>query len=217
MAASLVIFDCDGVLVDSEMLGNHVFAEMLSENGHRISAAETVARFRGMKLATCLEILQNESGVRLPESFETELRRRMSDAFRAQLRPVKGAPRLIRSMSVPFCVASSGPRSKIEDNLRTTKLYAHFENAIFSAYEIGSWKPDPGLFLAAARHYSVAPEDCIVIEDSSVGVSAGKAANMTVLGLSAASDDESVAAADQIFSSLDDIHNYFVSQQLACK
>ena len=139
----------------------------------------------------------------------------MSSVFGQQLQPVEGALRLVESMQVPFCVASSGPRTKIEENLRTTNLYPHFADRIFSAYEVKSWKPDPGLFLAAASHFGVAPEDCVVIEDSFVGVSAGIAANMTVLGLSAADDDKSVAAANRVFASLHEIHQFFVSQNLS--
>lgn len=215
--SSLVIFDCDGVLVDSEDLGNQVFAEMLANHGYQISADESKRRFRGMELAKCLEILQRETGIRLPASFEKDFRQRMSLVFRTQLQPVAGAPQLVRSMRVPFCVASSGPRQKIEENLRTTNLYPHFADNIFSAYEVGSWKPDPGLFLAAANRFSVAPEECIVVEDSLVGVSAGLEANMTVLGLSAADDDNSVAAAHKVFRSLDEIHEFFVSQDLSHK
>lgn len=203
------------MLVDSEKLGNRVFAEMLGIYGHEISGDELIHRFRGMKLLECLAILERESGIELPGSFETDLRRRMSSVFQAQLRPVKGVLRLVESLRIPFCVASSGPRKKIEENLRTTNLYAHFADKIFSAYEIGSWKPDPGLFLSAARHFGVAPKDCIVIEDSFVGVSAGVAANMKVLALSAAADDESLAAANEVFGSLEEIHAYLVSQNLS--
>jgi beta-phosphoglucomutase-like phosphatase (HAD superfamily) len=120
-------------------------------------------------------------------------------------------------MQVPFCVASSGPRTKIEENLRTTNLYPHFVDKIFSAYEVNSWKPDPGLFLAAANHFGVAPKDCVVVEDSFVGVGAGIAANMTVLALNARSDDKSLDAANKLFGSLDEIHEFFVSQNLSHK
>ncbi len=188
---------------------------MLTIYGHQISGDESEGRFRGMKLAQCLEILEFETGIALPESFETDLRQRMSSVFQAQLRPVDGALRLVESLRVPFCVASSGPRRKIEENLQTTDLYPHFAGKIFSAYEFNSWKPDPGLFLSAARHFEVAPRDCIVIEDSFVGVSAAIAANMTVLALSAAADDKSVAAANEVFASLDEIHKFFVSQDLS--
>ena len=203
------------MLVDSETLGNKTFAEMLAIYGHQISGDESEGRFRGMKLATCLEILEHETGIHLPESFETELRQRMSSVFQAQLRPVEGALRLVESLRIPFCVASSGPRKKVEENLQTTDLYPHFAGKIFSAYELNSWKPDPGLFLSAARHFEVAPRECIVIEDSFVGVSAAIAANMAVLALSAARDNKSVAAATKVFASLDEIHEFFVSQNIS--
>lgn len=215
MTPKLIIFDCDGVLVDSETLGNHVFAEMLAAYGHQISADESISRFRGVNLSKCLEILERESGIRLPESFETEIRQRMSSVFRARLQPVEGALRLIESLRIPFCVASSGPRKKIEENLQTTNLYTHFVGKIFSGYEFESWKPDPDLFLAAANHFGVSPRDCVVIEDSFVGVTAGIAANMTVLGLSATEDNKSVAAANKVFANLDQIHRFFVSQNLS--
>ena len=217
MTASLVIFDCDGVLVDSEKLGNDIFAEMLATYGHQISGDESRDRFRGTQFKQCLEILEYETGIELPETFEADFRQRASSVFREQLRPVNGALRLVESLQVPFCVASSGPRTKIEENLRTTNLYPHFVDRIFSAYEFKSWKPDPGLFLAAASHFGVAPKDCVVVEDSFVGVSAAIAANMTVLGLCAAQDDASVAAADIVFANLDEIHEFFVSQNLSSK
>lgn len=205
------------MLVNSEKLANIVLAEMLTLYGYRISGDESETRFRGMKLATCLELLEDETGIELPATFETELRQRMSLVFGAQLQPVAGALRLVKSMRVPFCVASSGPRTKIEENLRTTKLYPHFADKIFSAYEIKSWKPDPGLFLAAANHFGIAPKDCIVIEDSFVGVSAAIAANMTVLALDPTVANESLAAAHKVFASLDEIHTFFVTQNLSHK
>jgi len=215
LTSRLVIFDCDGVLVDSETLGNDVFAETLGQYGHQVSGDELIVRFRGVQLPKCLDIIQQESGIFLPDSFEVELRQRMSEVFQAQLRPVNGALQLVEALRVPFCVASSGPRKKIEENLQTTELYGHFAGKIFSAYEHQSWKPDPGLFLAAARHFGVAPGDCIVIEDSFVGVSAGIAANMTVLALNATDDARPVAAAHKVFASLAEIHEFLVSEDLA--
>ena len=171
----------------------------------------------GFQFSKCLEILEQETGIKLPDSFEADFRLRMSSVFREQLQPVEGALRLFESLRIPFCVASSGPRKKIEENLRTTNLYPHFVDKIFSAYEVNSWKPDPGLFLAAASHFGVAPKDCIVVEDSFVGVSAGIAANMTVLGLRMEANDRAVAAANRVFASLDEIHKLFVAQYLSHK
>ncbi len=190
---------------------------MLAIYGHQISGDESISRFRGMNLTKCLEILERETGIELPESFETDIRQRMSSVFQAQLQPVEGALRLVESLRIPFCVASSGPRKKIEENLQTTNLYPHFVGKIFSGYELNSWKPDPRLFLSAARHFGVAPKDCIVVEDSFVGVSAAIAANMTVLALNATVDDRSLDVAHEVFGSLDEIHEFFVSQNLSCK
>lgn len=215
MSFKLIIFDCDGVLVDSEQLGNHVFAEMLAIYGHKITGDEATTRFRGGKFAQCLEILESETGIVLPDSFESDFRQRASAVFKAELQAVDGALKLVESLRIPFCVASSGPRQKIEQNLKTANLYPHFAGKIFSAYEYNSWKPDPGLFLSAAEHFGIAPSDCVVIEDSLVGVSAGLAANMTVLGLTAAEDGSPVSAANQVFASMHEIHDYFVSQALA--
>jgi len=211
----LVIFDCDGVLVDSEKLSNDVFAEMLAVYGHQVAGGESTRRFRGMKFGHCLEILERETGIELPESFESDLRQRMSAEFQAKLRPVEGALRLVESVKVPFCVASSGPRKKIEENLRTTDLYPHFVGKIFSGYEVGSWKPEPDLFLSAAERFGVAPGDCVVIEDSFVGVSAGVAAEMTVLALDADVDPGGLAMADRVFASMDEIREFFVSRDLS--
>lgn len=188
---------------------------MLTSHGQEISEDELIARFRGVNLTKCVETLEHETGVELPASFESDVRQRMSSAFKEQLQPVEGAQRLVESLQVPFCVASSGPRKKIEENLKSTNLYTHFAGKIFSGYEIGSWKPDPGLFLAAACYFGVAPKDCVVIEDSFVGVSAGVAADMTVLGLRTGANDRAVAAANRVFESLDEIHEFFLAQDLS--
>ena len=103
------------MLVDSESLANNVFAEMLAIYGHQISGDESTSRFRGMKFAKCLEILESETGIALPGSFEADFRQRMSSVFQARLRPVEGALRLVESLQIPFCVASSGPKKKIEE------------------------------------------------------------------------------------------------------
>jgi HAD superfamily hydrolase (TIGR01509 family) len=215
MSAKLIIFDCDGVLVDSEILSNAVLAKSLGNYGYQISANELVRHLRGLKLTDSLEILQNESGITLPDSFEHDLREEMSSVFAAQLLPVEGALRLVKSLRIPFCTASNGPRKKIEENLTTTNLYPHFINKIFSAYEVNSWKPDPDLFLAAAKHFSVALEDCIVIEDSIVGVNAAIAANMTVIALSRSSNNRALDRADKVFTNLNSVYEFLLSKNLA--
>jgi len=205
LTTKLIIFDCDGVLVDSEHLGNQVIADTLALYGHTISSEELITRFKGMKFKTYLDILANETGIELPESFETELRQNMSDAFKGQVKPIKGALELIESLKIPFCVASNGPLKKTEENLQTTKLYQHFVGNMFSAYEVGHWKPDPGLFLAAAQHFNVEPKDCIVIEDSLSGVKAAIAGGMTVFALDHTQEDESLHIANRVFGRLAEI------------
>lgn len=122
-------------------------------------------------------------GRQLPARFVSSLRSRTADAFRARLRPVDGAVELIQSMSRSqwsLGVASSGPAEKIELSLSLTGLRTFFEGRIFSSYDVGVWKPDPGLFLHAASALGVAAQDCAVVEDSLPGIQAGIAAGMTV-------------------------------------
>ena len=135
----------------------------------------------------------------MPDSFVPAFRVRSTKVFHDHLRPIPGVEAVIqtlRALSVPFCVASSGPREKIEANLGITGLLAYFQESIVSAYEVGSWKDtDPGLFLHAARTLGVAPETCAVIEDSLPGVQAGVAAGMTVFGYARDTEAETLAAA----------------------
>ena len=215
MSAKLIIFDCDGVLVDSEELANAITAKMLATYGHNITSEELIRRFKGMKLKTYFDILKNETGIELPQSFETDLRNRMAEVFKTQVQPVEGALSLIKSLRVPFCVASNGPLNKIEENMKNIDFYKYFKGNMFSAYEVKSWKPAPGLFLAAANHFGVNPQDCIVIEDSLSGVKAAIAAGMTVYALDHTLNDESLKIANKVFGSLDEIREFFVTQNLS--
>jgi len=183
MRIEAIIFDCDGTLVDSELLGNEVFARLACECGATMSAQEAMKAFRGRKLAECVAEVETSIGRSLPDTFVPELRRRMAAAFRDRLHPIDGALDLIPSLALPFCVASSGPREKIELSLSVTGLLPYFEDRIFSSYEIGVWKPEPGLFLHAAAAMGIPPERCAVVEDSLPGLQAGLAAGMTVLAL----------------------------------
>ena len=175
-----VIFDCDGTLVDSESLGNEVFAAMVSAHGGNLTARESMLRFRGMKLAECLAQVEAELDHALPLDFAAEFRARSATVFRNELKPIPGALALVASLAIPMCVASSGPRDKIELSLSITGLLPFFEGRIFSSYEIESWKPDPGLFQHAAKALGVEPSNCAVVEDSLPGIQAGLAAGMRV-------------------------------------
>lgn len=177
-----VIFDCDGTLVDSEVLGQEILVEVLAEYGVVVPLTDAlVARFRGRKLHDCLAEIQVDLEHKLPEEeFIPRFRRRMAEVFPLRLQPIDGALDLVRSLRRPFCVASSGPREKIEMSLSITGLLPFFERQIFSSYEVGVWKPNPGLFLHAAKTLGVEPRHCAVIEDSIPGIEAGLAAGMTV-------------------------------------
>jgi HAD superfamily hydrolase (TIGR01509 family) len=177
---ALVIFDCDGTLVDSEELGTSVLLEMAAELGLQRPLRETNLLFRGWKLDDCVAQIRAWLGRELPADFVAQVRQRTAQAFRERLRPVPGALELVRGLRLPMCVASSGPREKIELSLGLTGLLPYFEGRIFSGYELNTWKPDPGLFLHAAGALGAAPRDCAVVEDSPVGVQAGIAAGMRV-------------------------------------
>ena len=180
MTIEAILFDCDGTLVDSEGIGMEVIAEVASEHGALIDVDDALQQMRGFKMAECVARIEAQCGVRLPEAFVPEVRRRTADAFRQRLRAVDGARDLLASLRVPFCVASSGPREKIELSLSLTGLLPLVGDRIFSSYDVGSWKPHPGLFLHAAAAMGMDPASCAVVEDSAVGIEAGVAAGMQV-------------------------------------
>ena len=205
----LVIFDCDGVLVDSELLANRVLAEAVTALGIDMDADEAMRTFRGLKMAECVRQIEARLGQTVPHTFLSDFRTRESDAFKRDLRPVDGITHVLENLSTPFCVASNGPREKIELSLGITGLRPHFSERIFSAYDVGCWKPDPGLFLHAATTLGVAPGRCVVVEDSVTGVTAAAAAGMCVFGYAAAQEDESSlsAAGATTFHTMRDLPN----------
>jgi HAD superfamily hydrolase (TIGR01509 family) len=170
MTFEAVIFDCDGTLVDSEGLANEVFADCAVELGIQIGAKEALKLFRGRSMPYCITRLEDMLGRQLPEWFVPRFRDRENAALREKLRPIEGAVELVRSISVPMCVASSGPRDKIEFTLGLCGLLQYFQDRIFSSYEVGIWKPDPGLFLHAAKQLGIDPRSCVVVEDSLTGI-----------------------------------------------
>ncbi len=190
-----VIFDCDGVLVDSEVLSARVLRQMAAERGVTLAQSDAFALLHGRKVATWALELQELSGRELPEDFIPEFRKRAAALFVTDLKAVPHVESVIRELDVPFCTASSAPRAKIELTLGMTGLLPWFEGRIFSSYEIQSWKPDPGIFLYAAQQLDVAPQQCVVVEDSLVGVTAARAAGMTVLGYAPHDTADALAAA----------------------
>ncbi|PLZ81353.1 sugar transferase [Fischerella muscicola CCMEE 5323] len=181
MQTELVIFDCDGVLVDSETLSNCVLVEFVAELGLALELEEAILLFKGCKMADCVAVIEQRLGKTVPQDFVTQLRARTAKAFEHELRPVDGIQTALDKINLPICVASSGPLEKIKLALRVTNLLPRFEGRIFSSYEIGSWKPAPDLFLHAAKNMGVQATSCTVVEDSVLGVRAGLATDTKVL------------------------------------
>ncbi|MEO1516024.1 MAG: HAD family hydrolase [Bacteroidota bacterium] len=178
----LTIFDCDGVLVDSEAISNAVVAEMLSDQGLPMTAEEGTRHFAGTSMKYIHEFFYQKTGLYLPDDFEEIYRGRSFEAFERDLQAVEGVREAIQQIDLPRCVGSNGPLKKVRFNLTLTNLLPFFGDNLFSAYEIGRWKPLPDLYLHAAAQMGVAPAHCVVIEDSVSGVQAAKAAGIRVLG-----------------------------------
>lgn len=174
-----VIFDLDGTLVDSEYLCNQALLDLLPDLGESIDAL--VSRNRGRKLAEIFGDLQERLDRKLPRDFESTYRARVSELFLRDLRPTPGADEMLNSLQHPCCVASSGPLTKIRQALQVTGLERYFGNRIYSSYQVRSWKPDPELFLHAAREMCYLPSECVVVEDSEVGLQAAAKAGMMAL------------------------------------
>jgi HAD superfamily hydrolase (TIGR01509 family) len=178
-----IIFDCDGTLVDSETLSSHVWAELLAEQGLRWTPPAILAAFRGRRIDLCLAEVEAELGRALPADFQDQFRDRQAIAIAAGLREIEGAAALLADLPHPACVASNAPRAKIELCLDATGLARFFAGRVFSAYEVGAWKPEPHLFLHAAAAMGADPARCLVVEDSAPGVHAALAAGMPVVAL----------------------------------
>ncbi|HTB87977.1 MAG TPA: HAD family hydrolase [Steroidobacteraceae bacterium] len=178
----LVIFDCDGVLVDSELITNRVFAQMLNELGIAISVEDMFERFVGRSMPQCLEIVTKLLGRPVPRPFIEEYQTRTATALKAELRAVPDIETVLAAMRIPYCVASSGTHEKMHTTLGITGLLPRFRGKMYSVTEVAQSKPFPDVFLHAARQQGVMPADCAVIEDTPTGVRAGVAAGMTVFG-----------------------------------
>ncbi|MER5309765.1 HAD family hydrolase [Streptomyces sp. NPDC002773] len=209
MRYDLVIFDNDGVLVDSEPISNTLLAGYLTELGHPTSYEESVRDFMGSAMHRIHELVQERSGQRLPERFDEIFHARVFAAFQAELEAVPGVEvvlKLLVAGGVPYCVASSGSHERIRVGHRKTGLDAWFRDEIvFSAEDVGRGKPSPDLFLHAASRMGVAPGRCVVIEDSRLGVQAALAAGMDVYGFTAMTPEEKLAGAAGFFRGMDEL------------
>jgi HAD superfamily hydrolase (TIGR01509 family) len=181
MTIGLVIFDCDGVLVDSEPLANAVMTEALSEIGIDLSYEEVCRRFIGLSMERVVELVEESLGQPAP-GFADSIQRRTFEVFRRGLRPIPGVEHALDRLGLPYCVASSGEVEKMRLTLGTTGLLPRFEGRMFSATQVAQGKPAPDLFLFAAEQMHVDPGACVVVEDSVPGVLAATAAGMAVFG-----------------------------------
>ncbi|WP_055493024.1 HAD family phosphatase [Streptomyces sp. TP-A0356] len=214
MRYDLVIFDNDGVLVDSEPISNRLLAVYLTELGHPTTYEDSVRDYMGSAMHRIHDLVQERSGQRLPEDFDDIFHSRVFAAFERELKPVSGAVDALEKLSadgIPYCVASSGSHERIRVGHRTTGLDRWFdEGRIFSSQDVGRGKPAPDLFLYAAERMGVAPEKCVVVEDSPLGVQAAVAAGMDVFGFTAMTPAARLAGATQLFADMSQLTDLLV-------
>ncbi len=179
--AKCLLFDSDGTLVDSELLNNEALSAELADCGINDSAESLVHRYRGWNFHKVVPDLQRRHDVQLDDAFTARFRQRASDHFAQHLRPVAGIEGALSRLEHPKCVVSNAPLAKIRHVMEITGLGVHFSDRLFSAYEIDSWKPSPELFLHAASAMGFAADQCIVVEDSEVGVEAAYRAGIPVI------------------------------------
>ncbi len=205
MRYGLVIFDNDGVLVDSEPVSNRILADYLTELGHPTTYEDSLRDYMGGAMHRIHEVLLERSGKRLPAGFDESFHARVFEEFRRSLEPVAGVGEVLEKLDadgVPYCVGSSGSHERIRVALTKTGLWERFAGAggaagarVFSSQDVGRGKPAPDLFLYAAQEMGVAPERCAVVEDSPLGVRAAVAAGMDVYGFTAMTSAEKLAEA----------------------
>jgi HAD superfamily hydrolase (TIGR01509 family) len=182
MPVDLVIFDCDGVLVDSEVISCRAHAETLTRYGYPITADQVLARFLGVSDREARQTIESEMGRNLPDDFEAQMKQAALQRYANELAAIPYVGEAIAAIGAPKCVASSGTHEKIRHGLTCAGLYDRLAPDIFSATQVERGKPAPDLFLFAAGQMRAAPARCIVIEDSVPGVTGARAAGMTVLG-----------------------------------
>ena len=180
-ACKLVIFDCDGVLVDSESIAVDMLLEMIRAAGGEITREAAYERFLGCSLARIVAELEERHQITVTEGLLESMRIGLYDRFRKELQPIPGIAGALDRLAQPFCVASSSQPERIRLSLSLTRLEERFNGNIFSATMVKHGKPAPDLFLYAARQMNVEPQACVVVEDSPAGVTAAKSAGMRVI------------------------------------
>ncbi len=184
---TLLIFDCDGVLVDSELLAHAALAELMSALGHPMTTEQAIETFAGRSLQEVLAGAETLLSRPIPADLGAQAGRRLLARFRGELKAVAGVREAIGALPYPRCVASSSTRERMTLALEVTGLAPLFGDNTFSADQVARGKPAPDLFLAAAHALDAAPAHCIVIEDSPLGIQAARAAGMQTVGFAGAS------------------------------
>ncbi|WP_438292399.1 HAD family hydrolase [Streptomyces sp. HUAS TT7] len=206
MRYDLIIFDNDGVLVDSEPISNTILSGYLTELGHPTSYEESLRDYMGAAVHRVHDVIQERTGQVLPADFDETLHARIFAAFERELQPVAGVTDVLGKLvadGVAYCVASSGTHERIRVGHRRTGLDEWFEDEwVFSSEDVGRGKPAPDLFLHAAERMGVAPERCVVVEDSRLGVQAARAAGMDVYGFTAMTPAERLEGANGYFDDM---------------
>ncbi|WP_189960084.1 HAD family hydrolase [Streptomyces alanosinicus] len=214
MRYELVIFDNDGVLVDSEPISNRLLAAYLTELGHLTSYEDSIRDYMGSAMHRIHDLVLERTGQRLPDDFDDVFHARVFAAFERELQPVAGVSGVLEKLAadgVPYCVASSGSHERIRIGHRTTGIDRWFaEDRIFSSEDVGRGKPAPDLFLHAAERMGVEPERCLVVEDSPLGVQAAVAAGMAVYGFTAMTPAAKLARADELFRTMGELADLLV-------
>lgn len=201
-----MIFDCDGVLVDSDRISLRVQAEWISALGLETNYEDCVRDFLGLGMPATLRLLTERLGRPLPSGWEEGLDAAVREAFRDELQPVPGVVQALDEIDLPTCIASSGSMEKMRLTLGLTNLWDRFAGRIYSGEEVQRGKPAPDLFLHAASQMSTQSQDCIVIEDSPSGVTAARAAGMSALGYAAAVGVEALEREGaKTFKSMDEL------------
>lgn len=204
----LVIFDNDGVLVDSEGHANRILSDLLNRSGWAVNMTreESMALFLGRSLPAIRQLIESRLGHALPGDFEERYHARLFEVFDTELTAVPGVEEVLERIRVPTCVASSGTHERIRRALAATGLLPRFEGRIFSAEDVARGKPAPDLFLHAARRLGVTPSRCAIVEDSPLGVDAANAAGMVAFGFARVTPPAALShARGGTFSSMADL------------
>lgn len=206
----LVIFDCDGVLVDSERPANEVFRQMLNELGLSLSLEDMFDHFVGLSLPQCMNVVAEMLGTAPPADFLQNLTQRTT-AVLSTVQPVAGVPDLLHKIALPYCVASNGEPEHVRLSLQVANLLHHIGDRVFCASEVGRPKPAPDVYLHAAAAFNVLPSACAVVEDTPTGVQAGVSAGMHVFGFVGSTSEKRLreAGAHTIISEMAELEEHF--------